>query len=194
MIGAAGRTGRHVLTQGVRRGHEITAFARRPEAVKDVTGLRDVVRGDATDADALRTALPGQDAVICAVGGSGIALALIEAMPETGVRRLVMTSSRSIVATRPRLVVALAWLAFRAPYADLSRAEGMLQASDLDWSIVRGTMLNDKPPAGGTHIDFENDATGGGWQLTRADYATALLDVAENPELIGRSLGVGGPK
>ncbi|MBB5083468.1 NAD(P)-dependent oxidoreductase [Nonomuraea endophytica] len=194
VVGAAGRTGKHVLTQGVRRGHEITAFARSPEKLKEHQGLSAVHQGDARDLDAVRTAVQGQDAVIAAVGGSEIALTLITAMRESGPRRLVMTSSRSVPATRPRLPVALAWLFLRTAYVDLARAEGMLQASDLDWSVVRGTMLNDKPAAGRVHVDFAANATGGAMQLSRADYAMALLDTAEDAGLIGKALGVCGPK
>ncbi|MFI0420728.1 NAD(P)-dependent oxidoreductase [Spongiactinospora sp. 9N601] len=194
VIGSTGRTGRHVLAQGVERGHQITAFVRRPDGLTDRTGLTGVHQGDAHDPAALNTARKGQDAVIAAVGGSRIASALITAMRDTGVRRVVMTSSRSVPATRPRLAVTLAWLIFRAAYADLAHAEGMLQVNGLDWTIARGTMLNDKPPAGRVHIDFEANATGGAAQLSRADYAMALLDGVNDPGMIGKAMGICGPK
>ncbi|WP_223167219.1 hypothetical protein [Nonomuraea sp. SYSU D8015] len=44
------------------------------------------------------------------------------------------------------------------------------------------------------HIDFEADATGGAMRLSRADYAMALLDTVEDPGLIGKALGICGPK
>ncbi|WP_084550996.1 NAD(P)-dependent oxidoreductase [Actinomadura rifamycini] len=193
VIGSTGRTGVHVLTQGVGRGHRITAFARRPEHLPGGVALAGVHRGDAHDPAAVRDAVRGQDAVIAAVGGSGIASTLITAMHEEGVRRLVMTSSRSVPATRPRLAVGLAWILLRRAYADLARAEGMLQVSGLDWSIARGTRLTDKPPAGRVHIDFEDNATGGAPQLSRTDYAMALLDIAEDPAMIGKAPGICGP-
>jgi hypothetical protein len=77
-------------------------------------------------------------------------------------------------------VISLVWLKFRSAYAELARAEDMLEASDLDWSIVRGAMLVDKPFTGQVHTDFEANATGGDWRLTRADYAMQLLNVAED--------------
>lgn len=192
IIGAAGRTGRLVLAQGLQRGHEITAFVRRPEALAGVEGLKGVVQGDAERLEDLRPALQGQEAVISAVGGSGIARALITGMREAGVRRVVMTSSRSVAATRPRLPVALAWLVFRDAYRDLARAEGMFEFSGLDWTIVRATMLTDRPATGRVHIDFEANATGGDWSLARADYAMTLLDVLEQPVMIRKMPGVGG--
>lgn len=105
-----------------------------------------------------------------------------------------MTSSRSVVATRPAWLIGLVWLKFRAVYADLARAEGLLEGSGLDWSVVRATMLADGPRTGRRHTDFEADATGGDWRLSRADYAAALLDVAEDASMIRRAVGVGGAK
>jgi len=192
VIGATGRTGRQVLAQGIERGHAITAFTRRPQALAGMQGLHDIVRGDALNLDDVCPAVEGQDAVLSAVGSSGIARTLITAMRAAGVQRLVMTSSRSIVATRPRLAVGLAWLIFRQAYADLARAEGMIEISGLDWSIVRATMLTNKPFTGKVHIDYEANATGGSWSLARADYAMTLLDVVENQQMIGKALGVSG--
>jgi len=194
VIGSTGRTGRHVLDQGLRRGHCITAFTRRPQELAGFPGLHAVIHGDAHNLEDVREAVQGQDAVISAVGSSAIAETLITAMREVGVQRLVMTSSRSVVATRPWLAVTLAWLIFRAPYADLARMEGMLMMSKLDWTIVRATMLTDKPFTGQVHSDFEANAAGGDWKLARADYAMTLLDVAENAQMSGKALGVCGAK
>ena len=194
VIGATGRTGRLVLEQALARGHDVSAFARRPELLPSDLEAHAVHQGDASNVADLRPAVQGQDAVVCAFGGSGLASALIEAMRDAGVRRVAMTSSRSVVATKPAWLISLVWLPFRAAYADLARAEGMLEASGLDWTIVRGAMLNDKPAAGQVHLDYEANATGGDWSLTRADYAMSLLDAVEDPAQIHRALGVGGPK
>ncbi|MEP7284767.1 MAG: NAD(P)H-binding protein [Chloroflexota bacterium] len=194
VIGSTGRTGRHILDQGLRRGHEITAFARQPQSIMELDGLKNIIQGDAFNLETVRKAVQGQDAIISAVGSSGIACNLIATMPDAGVHRLVMTSSRSVVASRPWLAVTLAWLIFREPYADLARAEGMIEVSGLDWTIARATMLTNKPFTGQVHIDFEPNATGGDWTLGRADYAMALLDAAENPQMIGKALGIGGAK
>jgi putative NADH-flavin reductase len=83
--------------------HEITAFSRRPQELAGVTALKQIVHGDALCLEDVRKAVAGQDAVISAVGSSAIARNLIVAMRELGVPRLVMTSSRSVVATRPKL-------------------------------------------------------------------------------------------
>jgi putative NADH-flavin reductase len=194
IIGAAGRTGRLVVQQAISRGHLVTALARRVERLDQLDTPHRVVAGDATDPDIIRQALYEQDAVICAVGSSAILQVLIPAMIEAGVSRLVMTSSRSIVATKPRLLLDLVWWRFRAAYADLARAEGILEISPLDWSIVRATMLRDGPRTGAVHTDFEANATGGDWKLNRADYAMERLDVTEDAAMTRKAVGVGGAK
>jgi len=194
VIGSTGQTGRHILEQGLRRGHQITAFSRRSQELATVQGLAGVIQGDATHLEDVRRAVQGQDAIIASGASSAMVRALIPAMQEAGVRRLIITSSRSVVATKPRFPIALAWLFFRAAYADLARAEGVLEASDLDWSVVRATMLTNKPYTGRVHIDYEANATGGEMTLTRADYAMTLLDVAENPAMSKKALGVCGAK
>ncbi|MDN5795634.1 MAG: NAD(P)H-binding protein [Intrasporangium sp.] len=194
VIGAAGRTGRHLVEHAAGRGHTVTTLARAPHDLSRVPGAHAVVSGDATDPDTVRAALDEQDAVIAAVGTSAITRILLTAMSDAGVRRVVMPSSRSVVATRPRIVLALVWLRFRAAYADLARAEGMLETSGLDWSIVRATMLTDGPFTGRVHTDFAADATGGDWRLSRADYAMALLDTVEDNAMIRRSVGVAGAR
>ncbi|MEL7673287.1 MAG: NAD(P)H-binding protein, partial [Chloroflexota bacterium] len=88
VIGATGRTGKHVLAQGIERGHAITAFARRSQELAGISGLLDIIRGDARNLDDICQAVEGQDAVLSAVGDSGIARTLITAMRATGVRRL----------------------------------------------------------------------------------------------------------
>jgi putative NADH-flavin reductase len=194
VIGSTGRTGRHVVEQGLRRGHQITAFTRRPQELVGVRGLARIIHGDGLKFSDVQQAVIGQDAVISAFGSSGIARNLIMALREQGKGRVVMTSSRSVLATRPWLPVTLIWLFLRAHYTDLARAEGMLEVSGLDWSIVRATMLTDKPATGNVHIDFEANATGGDWTLPRADYAMTLLDVVENRDMAGKALGVCGAK
>jgi putative NADH-flavin reductase len=194
VIGAAGRTGRLVVDQAVGRGHLVTALARRPERLSQIAAPHRIVGGDATAPEVVRQAVGEQDAAVCAVGSSAILRVLLPAMTEAGVSRLVMTSSRSIVARKPKLLLDLVWWRFREVYADLARAEGMLEASPLDWSIVRATMLRDGPHTGAVHTDFQLDATGGDWKLARADYAMKLLDVAEDAAMARKAVGVNGAK
>jgi uncharacterized protein YbjT (DUF2867 family) len=70
VFGATGRTGRHILSQGPRRGHQITAFTRRPDILTDTTALDQVIHGDGRDPQAVARAVTGADAVIAIVAAA----------------------------------------------------------------------------------------------------------------------------
>ena len=69
IFGATGGTGRELVKQAIEEGHEVTAFARKPEKLNDLwhQDLR-VVQGDVTDYNAVERAVIGQDAVLSALG------------------------------------------------------------------------------------------------------------------------------
>lgn len=67
ILGATGPTGRHIVSQAVSRGYDVTVLVRSPEKAADVKGAKIVV-GDARDEKALRQAIKGRDAVISALG------------------------------------------------------------------------------------------------------------------------------
>lgn len=202
VFGATGRTGRHVLEQGLRRGHLMTAFTRRPQELTSVQGLQAVVHGDGRNLSQVRDAVRGQDCIISIISSPGLGPSatisevtnnIITAMRETGVRRLICVSSHSLVAIHPWLVVTLVKWIFRNPYADLAAMEQAMVTSHLDWTIVRATQLIDGPATGLVrciHGEFDS----GPYRIRRADLAAVLLDVAERTNEIGSALEVSGTK
>ncbi|GAA3186432.1 NAD(P)-dependent oxidoreductase [Nonomuraea roseoviolacea] len=197
VIGSTGRTGRHVLAEALRRGHRVTAFTR------DATALtaepHAVVEGDGRDPDKMRAAVTGADAVISIINGGGsgdphraaqATRTVIQAMTETGVRRLVATTPYPIVARRPYPLMWLLRRLLATPYADARDLERAVSASDLDWTIVRLTRLTDRPATGAVVIRRELLARPRA--LTRADAAGTLLDIAQGTHLSGVAVNVHG--
>ncbi|MCA9568782.1 MAG: NAD(P)H-binding protein, partial [Myxococcales bacterium] len=122
VIGGTSRTGVHVVEQAVARGHRVTLFCRDAAKVPPHLAAHRVVTGDARDAVALRSAVAGQDAVVCILAPDGTGptrlvsdcvAALLPAMRDAGVARVVLCSARPVVATRPALVIGLLWLWLR---------------------------------------------------------------------------------
>ncbi len=62
----------------------------------------------------------------------------------------------------------------RRVYADKALGEGALQRSDLDWTIVHPTLLNDGPKTG-TYRVGERLHFSGAPKISRADVADFLL-------------------
>jgi putative NADH-flavin reductase len=202
VFGAAGRIGQQVLREGLRRGHQMTAFTRRPDGAftaTDQARLASVVHGDGRDPSAVRTAVSGADAVIAIVAASTrkgphqaaeVLKVVTGEMASLGVRRLVFTSAYPIVGDRPRLPIALLRWVLAAAYADAAEAARIISATELDWTIAYLNRLTDKPATGRFRVSRELFSRPS--SISRADAAAALLDAAENPALAKASINVSG--
>ncbi len=206
IFGAGGAIGRRIVTEAVERGHDVTAVHRKIPAGRD--GLR-VLSGDVRDPLAVLRALPGQDAVISAVGaGHGAPspdyrvyldaaralVAALQALRERAPRLIVVGGAGSLRAgAGPRL---LDTPEFPAEF----REEALAQADALDFyrvvSDVRWTYVSPAaqltPGArtgrfrtGGDQLLIDEQ---GQSRITIADYAAALLDELEHPRAIGRRM------
>lgn len=181
VFGSTGGNGRLILDEAMRRGHEVTAFARRGGALAGVAGLAAVVEGDGRDRADVEKAVAGQRVVIMTVSGRGepAVAADIAAMAAHGVFRLVTASSYGMVATRPYVLAPLVRRAFRTAFADQDAADQVIKASDLDWTILRATRLTPGPARRPARLSTELFTTGP-YSLARAAYAASLVDLAEN--------------
>ena len=191
VFGATGRTGRLVVTQGLERGHVVTAFARSTPTEGSLGPVERVVTGDARNAAAVTSALRDVEAVISAMGPKGpdpgsvysdAIGSLVRAMSQADVRRLVISANSRVLDDA----------ALEEPYAAVSRehreALATLRASDLDWTVVSTPMLTEEDPSGTYAAAVDARAPGG--SIARADFASALLDALESDDSIGRIVDV----
>jgi len=188
VIGSTGRTGRLVLDEGLRRGHAMTAFTRRPEELAAVRGLAAVVSGDGRNLADVRRAVHGQDVVISIVSSEGlgpttvvseVVRAALAAMREAGVRRLVVVSVSAIEGSRPWFFIQLVRWILRKPYADFARMEALVRSSGLDWTIVRPPRLTNGPATGRVRsVAGVKELRHGPYTISRADLAATLVDLA----------------
>lgn len=197
VVGSTGGTGPHILRDAVARGHDVTALARRPEALDGIKGMVRVASADARDVEAMAEAIAGQDAVIVSVSGGDdqrhevIATRVVEAMHLAGVRRLVFTSAYGMVATRPFIVAGLVRRRFREQFADQLAADQVVAASDLDWTIARATRLTEGE--GGPPARVETELLSRGpWSISRGAWAAALVDLAEQGAHLRATVNVTG--
>lgn len=189
VLGATGGTGRLIVNQAVARGYDVTALVRSAEKATDLKGAKLVV-GDARDEVALRQALKGRTAVVSALGTpvspfrevtllSTATRALVSAMKAEHVSRLVCItgmgagdSARHGGFVFDRLIFPLL---LRKVYADKDRQEAIVRGSGLDWTLVRPSVLNDKP--GRNTLQAITDLSGfHGGTIAREDVAGFVLD------------------
>ena len=185
VLGATGMTGQHAVRLLLKRGDQVTAFARTPSAVPERERLR-VVQGEARDATSIARAVEGQDAVISVFGPRSLKKDdlqetfmrnVVAAMTNAGVKRLVNLSAWGSGDSRPHMTFTfkiLRYTLLKNVFDDKERGEAILVASDLDWTNVRPGRLTNEPPAGGVRASL--DPAGLKPVLTRADLADFMVD------------------
>ncbi len=188
VIGATGRTGRHIVTQALGHGDEVVAFARTPESVDLAHPRLEIVSGDVRDLDSLRAAVAGCDAVVSAIGAkpggrvdlysAGIAN-IMQAMAEHDVMRLAAISAAGTFARNDRNLTLgyrlLMRATFKGLYDDLERMETRIMASGMEWTIVRPSGLTDGPQTGEYRIGLDGRPLSAGSRVSRADVAGFVL-------------------
>jgi len=190
-FGAAGPTGRLLTQLLLDAGHETVAVTRHPEQFDLRHDRLRVEAADATDLGAVTKAVDGADAVVSVLGTpfsrdpitlySASATALTRAMADTGVRRLVVTSSSAVTGwVDPRwnwvernLTHRLLGILGRTLYEDMRRMEAVVGATDLDWTIMRPLGLANLDPPTSYALAEEHIP---GRQTARRDLAAAIVD------------------
>ena len=207
VTGGTGFIGRYLCAELDERGHEVTALARDPGDADLPEGIA-TVAGDVTAYDSIVDAFEGVDAVVNLVSLSplfkppkgtsheevhlGGTKNVVRAMAEHGVSRLLQMSG---VSADPYGSTAF----IRAK----GRAEEVVRESDLDWTIVRPTVVFGE---GGEFLDFTRKLTtpyvtalpGGGktrfQPIWVGDIVPILADCVGGEEHAGETYEIGGPE
>lgn len=186
VFGATGSVGRLIVEQALEQGHEVTAFARRPEALQARHPKLHRYAGDARDAEAVADAVRGHDAVLVALGAGrkgGVRAEgtrnVVAAMQRHGIRRLVCQSTLGAGDSRGNLDFFWRFVMFglllRPAFADHQAQERIVRDSGLDWTIVRPSAFTDGPAAGAFRHGFGGDERGLKLKIPRADVAGFML-------------------
>ena len=188
IVGSTGATGLELLEQALEAEHLVTAFARRPAAVKLKHSNLKVHQGDILDYSAVEAAVEGQDGVLSALGvrqlGKNSILSdgtrnLIQAMEKLGVKRLIVESSLGLGDSRGQLGrwYERLWVRglLKNIFADKETQESVIRASRLDWVIVRPAILTNGPRTGRYKAGFAPNNRSIKRKISRADTAEFML-------------------
>ncbi|MFI7134155.1 NAD(P)-dependent oxidoreductase [Nonomuraea sp. NPDC050153] len=206
VFGATGGIGLQLLRQALDRGHEVAAAVRDASRLPaELRGRLDVVEADVMDPDAILPVVKGCGAVLSALGArdrgpstvhTASTSSIIQAMTRARVRRMLLVSASGLVADagdgfliryvlKPLFVQPL----LRHSYTDLARAEEMLRASALDWTIVRPSRLLDAERPGRYRTARDLNVRRG-LSTTRADVAHCMLGLIDDPSSIGHAVSL----
>jgi putative NADH-flavin reductase len=189
IFGATGETGRQLVEQALAAGHEVVAYVRNPSKLGISSEHLTVIAGELTDEQLIESAVTGTNAVISALGPRGGSKNkpitrgmqnIITAMKKQNVHRLVITSTLSArdpndpLNFRTKAMVNLVKVTMHDAYKEIVSTAETVRNSDIDWTIVRLTMLNNNPKSGKVKAGYVGSGEVGTW-ISRADLAEFLL-------------------
>ena len=200
IIGASRGIGIETVKLALKAGHSVRAMARSASAIRLRDPKLQKLDGDALDQDTIERALTGANAVIQTLGVSptpemifgGTRLfsvatrVLVNAMESSAVRRLICITGFGAGDSRGRggfLYNAALCLILSRIYADKDAQEWIIRRSQLDWTIVRPTILTD-----GRRTRVLVDARD--WRsgfISRADVADFLVKQINDASLVHRT-------
>jgi len=188
IFGASGGLGLSVVEQALSAGHVVSALARTPSKIGIQHPSLSLYQGDVLDKDAVKKTIAGQQAVISVLGPSRpvvpgmmeiAAKNIIAGMQTDGIRRLISTTGAGVrdPQDQPKLIdhvmktllTLLAGDVLRDSVANVQ----VIQASELDWTIVRFPRLLDGAFTGKYRVGYLGEDAG--WQISRADGADFVL-------------------
>lgn len=204
VFGSTGTIGKHVVTQALEAGMEVTAFCRESSKLPDVASqnLR-IAIGDVYNQDSVNDAIVGHDAV-CIVLGSGKSRKgtvrssgtsnIIAGMKKAGVNRLVCQSTLGAGDSRDNLNffwkrIMFGWF-LKAVYLDHELQEEYVKKSDLAWTIVRPGAFPDGDRTGQYRHGFRPDDRTTKLKISRKDVADFIITELLNSRYLHETPGL----
>lgn len=200
LFGATGRTGMALIKDALARGHEIRAAVRTAKKLGEFRDRVTALPADVLDAEAVAHAIDGADAVVSVIGHSKNSRAdlqksaaehIVAAMKRHDLRRIVALTGAGVrfPEDRPKLFDRVIRLLLKkmqpVVLADSEEYTRIITSSDLDWTVVRGPMLHDKPVTGAYRAGYVG--SGPGPRASRAHIAELILDELENGNYLGQA-------
>ena len=203
VFGATGTIGKLAVESMLTDGHEVTAFARRPEKLDIKSSRLTLSVGDARDQAAVSKAICGHDAVVVALG-SGMSrksnirsqgtMSIIRGMQTHGVRRLICQSTLGAHESWGNLNFfwkrIMFGLLLRPIFLDHELQENLVQASGLDWTLVRPSAFIDGPALGTFKENFKSKERNLTLKISRADVAEFLKRQLMDTIYLHRAVGI----
>lgn len=213
LLGATGRTGKHVLSNALELGYEVTCLARNTDRLTPREGLH-VIEGSPLIINDLEKALIGCDAVINVLNISrstdfpwaplrtpptflsDVMNRLIVTMNQKDVKRLIVCSAWGVAETRKDIPFWFRWIIENSnigvAYKDHERQEKLVIHSNLDWTIVRPVGLTNFKKLDTLQVSFENKPKPN-LMLSRKSLAYFMVKSISQKELIGNKAVVSNP-
>ena len=215
VYGATGKVGTHVVTEALQRGHIVSAVSRDPSRISQRHEKLSAVQGDLLDSESIVSLAAGQDVIIVSVRGivgksknpenaiQRIAVEkIVNVLREMGddAPRLIHVGGSGTLEVEPGVLYADKIPKIFLPKSLELEIQGQVLAleylrtvTDANWSYATPAKnFTDKPRTGVFRIggDAILEDQRGKSRISRADFAVALIDEAENAAHVRKRFSV----
>jgi len=189
IVGATGNVGSHIMAEAERRGHHVTAIARRVDGLQG-TNTRTPVRGDLADEADLAAKLAGHEAVISATKFVRTdALKLIRTVKLAKVPRWLIVGGAGSLEVAPGVAL-VDTPEFPAEYHAEAAAgrvflDTLRKEKEVDWTFLSPSALLEPGTRTGKFRLGDDQLLvdeRGNSHISVADFAVAMIDEVERPQ------------
>lgn len=196
VLGASGRIARWVVKMLVnQREVNLTLYLRDAKKLGDDKTKMQVVQGDVLDIEKLKSALVRQEIVYANLTGDDIdeqAKSVIAAMKAVGVKRLVFVTSLGIYDEVPGKFGEWNRRQIGAYLPPFRRAADFIEASGLDYTVLRPAWLTDNDEI--AYETTDRDQSFKGTEVSRKSVAALIVKIIGEPQLwVHANIGVNKP-
>ncbi|KAI0932694.1 hypothetical protein AcW1_000257 [Taiwanofungus camphoratus] len=212
VLGGTGPAGILIIQEALHASHTVIVYARSPQKLPESISLNPsatIIKGELTETDKLSEALEGVDAVLSALGpqrshpaGNPIAHAyasIIDLLKKRDIKRLILVATPSAKDEHDRfslnfsIIVGGIKLFVHNAYSDIVAIGETIRAQggDLEWTLVRVPLLNNKPTKdviAGYVGDGKTKTT-----LARAGFAAFVVGELEKNEWVKKAPLISSP-
>ncbi len=206
VLGASGDIGKRVVALALERGCKVAGQTRSTGKLESLAGQVRVCACDPRDEVGLGRLVEGADLVVYALGVDSIGAttlfsdstaALVAAMKNQSVRRLIAVTGVGVSETRGHGGLLYDWVIFplftRRRYADKERQERLIAASELDWIIVRPAPFTDRPAPGTLQVHTKITREVTLRRITRDEVAAFVVEQFESDAYLHQRPFIGHP-
>lgn len=203
IFGASGATGKHLVSQALEGGFEVSAFVRDLRKLPQTHPRLTLIQGNVEDVDRIHQAIAGHDAVLSALGANGMfqfdpvvvngLQHIVQAMATQRVKRLIYLSTLGVRDSRKRagfMIRVMAPTLLRHEIRGHELREEIIQHSSLHWTIVRAPILTNTEPTGNYRIELDLQSRQIANRLSRADVAYCMLEQLKHDQFINKAVSV----
>jgi len=202
IFGATGSLGTHVVKEALAKGYAVKAFTRNAAKLNGVASPQlSIIQGDVFNLQDVQSAIKDTDAILCCLGdgAKGTVRAkgtqnIVKAMEHLGVTRLICQTTLGLGDSWHNLNFFWKYIMFglllKKAFNDHKIQEQYINASNLDFTIVRPSAFTNEPSTQNFQVGFIAQTRNLRLKISMADVACFMVEQLSSAKFIKKTISI----